>query len=355
MNKFRNLVAFALVLAVSLTLSSAAFADLKDSEWNSNWWKNNPWGKDDKAGSVNMVNPCNTLKVMKLVKTGRSATLGKLYMDDYIFFGPRFWKMTIPGTPTGGPFGKNNLVYHDEWVTTQIGQVSTQFDGPGHIGVRTPNGDFMYNGRDRDKVYERGAGGQVKGMGDAGVEHVAKIGFICRGVLIDAAGYKNMKALPIPMTESSPGVVTESDIKGAVKKQGIADIGPGDCVFIYTGHGDLALNDEWPKLSPEERAKRRAISTSGEPGFGHSACSYFAKVPIMMTGGDTSANDAQPSDHGYAVPCHTMLMTQHGIWNLENLEFTQLLKDKVYEFAFIWAPLKILGGTGSPGNPLALY
>jgi kynurenine formamidase len=192
-------------------------------------------------------------------------------------------------------------------------------------------------------------------MGDASVHYVAKIGFICRGVLIDAAGYKNMKRLPIPATESSPGVVTESDIKGAVKKEGIADIGPGDCVFLYTGHGDLSGNDEWLTLSPEERAKRRAEQNSGEPGYGHSACSYFLKIPIMMTGGDTSANDAQPSDHGYAVPCHTMLQTRAGIWNLENLEFTQLLKDKVYEFAFIWAPIKCVGCTGSPGNPIALY
>jgi hypothetical protein len=31
------------------------------------------------------------------------------------------------------------------------------------------------------------------------------------------------------------------------------------------------------------------------------------------------------------------------------------LKDHVYEFLFVWAPLKIVGGTGSPGNPVALY
>ena len=354
MSRFSKLLAVALV-ALMCGFGSVAFADLKDSVYSSDWWKNNPWGKDDKAGSVNMVNPCLVMKAAKLIKTGRHATLGKLYMDDYIFFGPRFWKMTIPGTPTGGPFGNNNLVYHDEWVITQIGQVSTQFDGPGHIGVSTPKGDLFYNGRDREKSYERGAGGQVVGMGDAGVEHIAKIGFICRGVLLDGAGYKNMKTLPIPKSESSPGVVTEDDVKGMIKKQGIAPLGAGDCVFLYTGHGDLALNDEWPTLSTEERARRRAISVSGEPGYGHSACSYFGKVPVMLTGGDTSANDAQPSDHGYAVPCHTMLQTRLGIWNIENLEFTQLLKDKAYEFMFVWAPLKVVGGTGSPGNPIALY
>ena len=354
MSRFAKLLALGLVAAM-LAIGGNAFADLKDSEWNSNWWKNNPWGKDDKRGSVNMVNPCVVMNAAKMIKTGKTATLGKLYMDDGVFFGPRYWKLHIPGTPTGGPFGKNNLIYHDEIVISQIGQVSTQFDGPGHIGVATPNGMMMYNGRKLPDVYARGGGGQVVGMGDASVHYPAEIGFICRGVLVDAAGYKGVKRLPIPKSESSPGVVTEADVKGALKKQGTKDLGAGDCVFVYTGHGDLWLNDEWMGFSSEERAKRRAEFVSGEPGFGHSACSYFAKVPVMLTGGDTSANDAQPSDHGYAVPCHTMLQTQHGIWNLENLEFTQLLKDKAYEFMFVWAPIKCVGCTGSPGNPIALY
>ena len=34
--------------------------------------------------------------------------------------------------------------------------------------------------------YERGAGGRVVGLGDAGVEHVAETGFVCRLVVLDA-------------------------------------------------------------------------------------------------------------------------------------------------------------------------
>ena len=57
--------------------------------------------------------------------------------------------MQIPGTPTGGPFGTNQLVYHDEFVQTELGQAGTQFDGPGHIGIRTSDGDLYYNGVNR--------------------------------------------------------------------------------------------------------------------------------------------------------------------------------------------------------------
>jgi len=40
---------------------------------------------------------------------------------------------------------------------------------------------------------------------------------------------------------------------------------------------------------------------------------------------------------------------------LENMDLTQLAEDKAYEFLFAWSPLKIKGGTGSPGNPIAIY
>jgi kynurenine formamidase len=321
-------------------------------------WAPTEWGANDKVGAPNRTTPAMVLKAMRLVKQGKVATLGKLYQSSIPAFGARSWTMSIPGTPTGGPFGKNALIYHDELVTTEIGQIGTQFDGPGHIGVRTSKGDFMYNGRWREQAYERGGGGRVVGMGDLGVEFVAEKGFVCRGVLLDAPAYRGVKRLPIPKDSKSPGIVTAADVRAMVQKQGLAEISEGDCVFLYTGHGDLWLNADWKGLSPEEKAKRRAEFTSGEPGFGASACEYMAQRKIILTGGDTSANDAQPAgEQGeeFAVPCHTEMQTKRGIWNIENLEFTQLLKDKVYEFAFVWAPLKIVGGTGSPGNPVALY
>lgn len=49
------------------------------------------------------------------------------------------------------------------------------------------------------------------------------------------------------------------------------------------------------------------------------------------------------------------MMTRRGIWNLENLDFSQLLADNVGEFLLVWSPLKMKVATGSPGNPVALY
>lgn len=49
------------------------------------------------------------------------------------------------------------------------------------------------------------------------------------------------------------------------------------------------------------------------------------------------------------------MMARHEIWNLENLDLSRLVADKVYEFLFVWSPLKMKGVTGSPANPVALY
>ena len=50
-----------------------------------------------------------------------------------------------------------------------------------------------------------------------------------------------------------------------------------------------------------------------------------------------------------------LLAVRNGIYNLENLDLEELARDKVYEFAFIFAPLRLKGATGSPGNPMVLY
>lgn len=323
------------------------------------------WGADDRAGSANHTkNPAQIKRALGTIKQNKAITIGKYYHREAPAFGPRGWNMWIPGTPTGGPFGKNALVYHDELVTTQIGQIQTQFDGPGHIGVNTSKGMRFYNAFAHD-AYERGAGGQAVGMGPLGVEHVGELGFVCRLVVVDAVALRKSQGklpasaemLPIPTKPGDVGIVTADDVKAAIKAQGLSEIGAGDCVAIHTGQGNSWSNDRYKKMSSEQRAAARALFAQGEPGFGISACKYLAERNIAMTMGDTSANDAQPGgeEMGFAVPCHTELQPKHGIWNLENVDTKSLVDNKIYEGAFIWAPLRIIGATGSPGNPVVLY
>jgi len=358
------------VAAVCLGVGSAAAQTLKgpvnDKPLTENWAPSK-WGKDDSAGSANHTkNPDNIKRALSFVKQYKSITIGKFYHREAPAFGPRGWQMTIPGTPTGGPFGKNALTYHDELVTTEIGQIQTQFDGPGHIGVNTSKGPFFYNGRISWDAYERGAGGRVMGMGPLGVEYPAEFGFVCRLVVLDAVAYRKQQGqipasaemLPIPKDPKSPGIVTADDLKGIMKMEGLSELQPGDCVALHTGQGNSWSNDRYKSMTSEQRAAARALFAQGEPGYGISACEYMASRDIALQMGDTSANDAQPfgeQGNEYAVPCHTENQTKRGIWNLENVDTKSLVDAKIYQGAFIWAPLKIIGATGSPGNPIVLY
>lgn len=319
-------------------------------------WAPSEWGDDDLVGAVNRTTPEIVLAAMKLVKLGKVATLGKVYQADMPVFGDRSWKLIIPRQGPGA-WGPQAAVGNEELVIAELGQVGTQFDGPGHIGVRTSRGDFYYNGRIMEEV------GTSTGLGPLGVEHVAQIGFVCRGVLLNAAAFRDMDALPIPSpkpNKGDPGIVSDQDVKAMVEQQGIAPIGEGDCVFLYTGHGNLWHPRLWDTFSPEEKAERRNKFNAGQPGFGISACEYLAERKVILVGGDTWGTEAVAADslggeNEQPIECHIKLLVKHGIWNVENLDLTQLVEDGVSEFLFVWAPLKMKGATGSPGNPVAIY
>jgi len=340
------------IAAVALATAPAFAAEPKvnDEPLTENWAPSE-WGADDKVGASNRTTPEMVLKAVGLVKKGKVATLGKVYQQDAPGFGSRGWRMTIPGLPTGGPFGDQQLVYNDEYVATEIGQIGTQFDGPGHIGVTTSKGHFYYNGR-----FAPGKGVSAYGMGPLGVQYIAQKGYVCRGVLLDAAAFRGVDQMTVPKGgKGDPMIITAEDVKEMVKKQGIAEIGEGDCVFVHTGHGNVWHPSKWDTFDAAEKQKRIAEFNSGSPGLGISACEYLAERKIILTGSDTWPSEAVPGEGKQPFECHIKLQTKRGIFNLENLDLTQLVEDKAYEFLFAWSPLKIKGGTGSPGNPVAMY
>jgi kynurenine formamidase len=346
---------YAPACALALAIGSIPAALATNDEPLTERWAPSEWGADDRVGAANRRNAKTVLAAVRLVKQGKVATLGKIYQQDAPGFGTRTWRMMIPGMPTGGPFGKQELVYNDEYVSSEMGQIGTQFDGPGHIGVRTSKGMFFYNGR---FLHDKGI--SAYGLGPLGVEHVGQVGYACRGVLLDAVALRG-SPLPVPKANSAddPGVVTDKDVQEMVRRQGIAPIGEGDCVFLHTGHGDIWHPSGWDSFDAAEKQRRVALFNSGEPGFGISACEYLASRKIALTGADTWATEAVGLGGGGERPqpfeCHIKLQTKRGIWNIENLDLSQLVADKAYEFLFVWAPLKMKGATGSPGNPIALY
>lgn len=285
------------------------------------------WGADDERGAANRITPQKVLEATQLIKEGRIYELGRVYEAGMPLFPGRHYSLTIPGSPTGGPLGKNNTVYHDEMVSGQLGQVGTQFDGLGHVGARINGEDFFYNG------FKRSEFSTAAGLNKLGVENVGV--FVTRGVLIDMAGYKEVDRLPVGT------VITATDLQNALKQQSV-ELTEGDVVLIHTGHGSLWMVDN-------EEYNR------GAPGIGMEAALWLAEKKITMTGADTSSVEVIPSeDPELAFPVHQELIMRRGIYNIENLNLAELAANEAYEFAFMFAPVKFKGATGSPGNPIAI-
>lgn len=290
------------------------------------WWPSE-WGEADERGAANRITPDKVLQAIALIREGRIYELGRVYETDMPIFPSRNYSLTIPGSPTVGPVGNNQLVGHDELVTAQIGQVGTQFDGLGHVGTRVDGEDIFYNG------FRRSDFGTAYGLERLGIENVGVI--LTRGVLIDVAAYKETDRLPVGT------VITAEDLQGALTLQG-TEIHAGDVVLLHTGHGKLWMvdNDEYNR---------------GEPGIGMDAALWLADRKIVMTAADTWGVEVVPSeDPQAAFPVHQELITKRGIYNLENLDLSLLAADQVYEFAFMFSPVKFKGATGSPGNPIAV-
>ena len=311
------------------------FADAQTRE-QGEWWPHPKWGAEDQAGGSNWITPEKILQALKLVKKGKMYELGQVYERGMPLFGQRTYAMFIPGAPTGGPFGENNmLMYNDEFLCAEIGQVGTQFDGLAHIGTRTKMADgttqdVFYNGYTVDEM----AG--AYGLQKLGIEHVKP--FITRGVLIDIAGYKGVSTLDHSYE------VTVDDVRGALKKQDIAEksIKPGDALFFNYGWAKNWTDPETYNTNP--------------PGIGLAVADWIVEKEASMIGTDQWTTEVVPNpEPGMEFPVHQELIVKAGILNLENMVYDELLKDEVYEFLFVFTPIRFKGGTGSPGRPIAIH
>jgi kynurenine formamidase len=297
------------------------------------WWPSR-WGPQDEAGASNWITPAKVLEAAKLIKTGKIYEIGRVYEAGMPLFGSRVFAVRIPGTPTGGPFGKNKLVFHDEFVATEIGQVGTQFDGLGHIGCLVgKEGDMaemrFYNGFTEAEI------GNAYGLQKLGIEKCKP--FFTRGILVDVAAVKGRM---LNVGEE----ITVADVQAALRQANIAEssIKSGDAVFFNTGFGDLWMKDN-------------AKFNSGQPGIGLDVARWCVSKELSLVGADTWATEVVPNPNpDLAFVVHNELITKNGIFNHENLDFSELIKDKISEFVYVFSPLRIKGGTGSAGRPIAI-
>ena len=309
-------------IVVTLAAAAAAVAMTATVTWGqADRWYPSRWGAEDQRGAANRITPAKVIQARDLIRQGRVYQLGRVYEAGMPLPATRHYSLHIPQAYVAS--GSNQGVYHDEVVSAEIGQVGTQFDGLGHFGI----GELFYNGNRRADFAQPG------GLTKLGIENVGPI--FTRGVLIDVAGLKGVPQL------AGGYEITVADLKAALTRQKV-QITPGDVVVIHTGWGALWMKDN---------AKYLATA----PGIGLAAGQFLADAEVVVVGADNSAIDVSPNPNpSLAVPVHQLLIARNGIYLHENLVTEELARDSVYEFAYVFSPLRLKGATGSPGNPIAV-
>lgn len=293
----------------------------------SNWGR---WGPEDELGTLNHVTPAKRVEAAALVRDGVSVScawdVDTVPRVDHIF-GPaqRFMLGTGQGLPEhprgGGALEHIGLVYH--------GYTVTHLDALSHI--------FW----DR-RMYNDAPASAVTSFGGASrnAVTVAHEGIVTRGVLLDVTGDRDWLA---------PGEgVFGDDLDAAAERAGVA-VGPGDVVLLRTGYGRMV----------REHGNYN-VRADGRPGLHVAALPWIHERGVAAIAADTACgrmpNPEYPSIHD---PVHAVGIVAMGLWLIDNCDLEALadLCERLgrYEFQFILSPLRMVGGTGSPANPLAIF
>ena len=291
-----------------------------------NWGR---WGKDDQIGAINLITPAKRAAAARLVRSGRSLSLSRPFPKDpgvNNALPAQHYMRIIPrgkGAYAGDYYGN---FYH--------GVASTHIDALCH----TWDDEAMWNGRDPKKEIT------FDGATFGSIEHWAAEGIITRGVMLDVTRHRGAPHV----TQDTP--VHGWELEYIVKARGIT-LEPGDAVCVYSGR------DSWQAANPDTPYGRPyGAGPQTRPGL-HVSCLPFLRDH------DVSLLVWDMIDHlpiGYDIPwaVHACLFA-YGVGLLDNAQLEPLaracVEEKRDEFMLVIAPLNVIGGTGSPANPLAVF
>ena len=331
-----NLIALLFVFLLNIAISSGQ-EKIASRQGISSFSKEevgkSPWGAADEIGALNMMTDESRSSILSRISGGKVYDLAVEYfvgMPSWSALGdPRYqqWMThtpqgTIVANPTKVPRAVNEKVTYSGDAFSMYTHTGTHIDTLNHFGL---NGK-IWNGFDaRENL---GSRAWQKG----GADKYPLI--IARGVLIDVAKAKGVEMLP------DSYVITPEDLRQALAKQK-TELRPGDVVLFRTGRMKLWADEKYMQNSP---------------GLGLQAARWLVEEKkAMLLGGDTLSFEKLPSERADNwIPVHTYLLAERGVSIIEVLWLEDLARDGVYEFAFIAAPLKLRGATGSPMRPIAI-
>jgi kynurenine formamidase len=249
---------------------------------------------------------------------------------------PRFAGMPIYPTHRPGYFYALYRRHRDNYQPEQHGPRT------GSSGILTM---MEHSGTHIDALCHQACG--LKMFGDVPVEAVesptgySRLGIetvpplLCRGVLLDVAGWQGVARLP------RKHGITADQLQGCATAEGV-EVRAGDVLLVRSGFGAL-WHDE------AEYLQAAGVTKSGTL--------WAAERAVAAVGMDNMSWDVldeRDPETGATLFGHLYLLPQKGIYIMENLNLEELARDRCYTFAFIGIPLKFQGATGSPLRPVAL-
>ncbi len=291
-----------------------------------------PWGPEDEIGTLNMMTEASQLQILSQISSGKTYDLSVEYFVGMPSFhslgdpGYQYWLTHTPhGTVVDNPNGlgteMNQKVSYTGDAISMYTHMGTHIDALNHFGL---NGK-IWNGFTPEQYLGD------KGWKKTGAETIPPI--IARGVLIDIAAAKG----PLPENYR----ITATDLQLALKQQQVK-LEKGDVVLIRTGQAQHYENAEH--------------YLHNYPGISLEATKWLVEDQnIMLLGADNLSFEAFPPERADNwVPVHTYLLAEKGVMFIEQMFLEELSADKIYEFAFVAASLKLRGASGSPMRPIAI-
>jgi kynurenine formamidase len=237
----------------------------------------------------------------------------------------------MPHHPSHPPFLFSLTKQHGEYVGPQgNSSASDAFALGGHVGTHI---DALCHFSSRGRLHggEEAAPLQsyAAGLARFSVDTLAPI--LRRGVLLDIAGLYG-GVLPEDFE------IEPERLEAAARAQGV-EIRAGDVALLRTGWA--AFWDDPARFIRQVRG----------PGPALAGARWLSERGVFAAGSDTVAFEKVPDA---SMPVHVHLLVEKGIHIVECLNLEELARERVYEFLFLAAPLKIRGATASPIRPIAL-
>lgn len=282
----------------------------------SNWGR---WGQDDQIGALNLITAAKRKQAAALVQEGYSVSIAG---DADI----------VKAIDNPNPYELKMLTIGTDQITVNYhGIAHTHLDSLAHIN---DNGVF-YNGYrpDADKVVKQGH--------ERNSIHNVKNGIFTRGILIDIPRLKG-----VPYLEPGTPIYVE-DLEAWENKAGVK-VSSGDALLVRTG--------VWARRKALGPWLRGRAEGGRSAGLDPSVIPWLKQRDIAILGSD-HPQYVSPSSLRGAV--HDFALLYLGVHLLDNCDLEALADAAAarrrWEFLLTAAPLPIVGGTGSPVNPIATF